>query len=161
MKQQTLMVPVLVDDVGLPKQSDLPDSLRDLLDYQAWRIYPRHWKEDVGELIDLLTQHLGLQKKTRGQAAIPNLSGDWIDTDGVPIKMEQSGESIRIWLLDNYGQAVGQGEGTITGSRLQFSIFRPDLGNGRGTATVSSDGRQISGSVQYGGQSYGFSISKR
>ena len=161
LRLQILMVPVLVDDARLPRNWELPDSLQDLLTYHSWRIHQRHWKENVSELIDLLAQYLHLEKRTRGEAAIPNLSGNWIDTDGVPITIDHRGNSMRLFLLDQYGQAVGQGEGTISGSQLQFSLFRPDLGQGRGTGTASADGRQISGSVQYGAQRYGFSISRR
>ncbi|MDH3412939.1 MAG: TIR domain-containing protein [Gammaproteobacteria bacterium] len=161
LKRQILIVPLLVDSARLLDESDLPGSLHGLLEYQFFPIHQRHWKKDIGDVIDSLAQHLGIQKRTRGQAPIPNLSGDWIDTDGVPLKMEHRGQTIRFSLLDQFGHAVGQGQGTITGSQLQFSIFRPDLGQGTGRGTASPDGRQISGSVQYGAQRYGFSISRR
>ncbi|MBW7991760.1 MAG: TIR domain-containing protein [Planctomycetes bacterium] len=156
LKWQILMVPVVVYNARLPKESDLPNSLYNLLYYNFVRIHERHWKENVAEVIDSLAQQLGLQKRTRGQVPIPNLSGDWTDTDGVQLKMEHRDESIRFWLLDYYGQAVGQGEGTITDNQFSSQYFGPILA-ARGTATASSDGRQISGSVQYGAQRYGFS----
>ena len=161
LKWQLLMVPLFIDDAQLPKGFYPPGSIKGLFDFQSWRISNRHWKEDVSELIDLLSKYLGLPKKVKGQAPIPNLSGDWIDTDGVPVTLEHRGESIRLSLLDYYGKAIGHGEGIIKGNKIQFSIFRPDLGNGRGTGIASPDGRQISGSVQYGSQLYGFSILRR
>ncbi len=154
LRLQILMVPVLVGGALLPDKKHLPDSLLSLLTYQSLTIDQRHRKEDVAKLIDSLAQHLGLQKRIRGQVPIPNLSGSWIDTDGVSLSIEHRGDSLRLSLLDIYGQALGHGEGTITGSQLQFSIFRPDLGHGKGTGTASSDGRQISGSVQYGTQRF-------
>ena len=49
----------------------------------------------------------------------------------------------------------------VAGKEVQFSIWRPDLGHGKGVGTVSPDGRQVSGAVQYGAQRYGFSIWRR
>jgi hypothetical protein len=149
-----------VDDARLPKESELPASLIKLFEYQVARIYPRHWKENVNELIGALSRELGLAKHKRDELSIPNLSGDWVDTDGVHLKLEHRGENLQVWLLDFSGRAVGQGTGTVTGNQIRFSLRRPDYGQGTGTATISSDGRQISGAVQYGLQRFGFSISR-
>jgi TIR domain len=160
LKRGILMVPLLVDDARLPKESELPASLIKLFEYQVARIYPRHWKENVNELIGALSRELRLAKHKRDELSIPNLSGDWVDTDGVHLKLEHRGENLQVWLLDFSGRAVGQGTGTVTGNQIRFSLRRPDYGQGTGTATISSDGRQISGAVQYGLPRFGFSISR-
>jgi hypothetical protein len=78
----------------------------------------------------------------------------------VPVKLVHRGDTLKIYLLSG-GRPMGEGDASLDGNKVQFSIWRPDLGDGRGTGTVSADGRQISGSIQYGFQRYGFSISKR
>ena len=160
LQRQILMVPLLVDDVQVPSLSDLPDSLMKLFDYEVVYVYPRHWKENVSDLVDELSKGLNLPRRQQRLAAIPNLSGDWTDTDGVHFKLEHRGEDLRVFLLDHTGHAIGQGHGTISGNQIQFSIRRPDYGLGNGTGTISPDGRQISGAVQYGVQRFGFSISR-
>jgi len=160
LKRRILMVPVLVDDAQLPSVSELPTSLRRLFDYQVVHLYPHHWKDNVSALIDELAEYLNLPKEQPRVAAIPNLAGDWFDTDGVHLRLEHRGENLQIYLLDNRGHAVGGGSGTISGNQIRFSIRRPDYGHGTGTATVSPDGRQISGAVQYSTQRFGFSISR-
>lgn len=159
LKRKGLIVPVLVDDTKLPQSSDLPPSLAGLLDFQAVPIYTRHWKDNVDALIDALAKSLGLRRTWAG-GAIPNLSGDWIDTDGVHVKLVHRGSDVKIYLLSG-GRPVGEGDATIAGNQVQFSIWRPDLGHGTGAGTVSPDGRQLSGAVRYGAQRYGFSISRR
>ena len=155
-----LMVPLLLDQTRLPEESDLPSSLLKLLHYQTVRIHPRYWKENVNELIDELSTALRLPKRQRGETAIPSLSGGWSDTEGVHFRLEHRGEHLLVYLLDYGGRPVGQGSGTVTGNQIRFSLQRPDYGQGNGTGTVSSDGRQISGAIQYGHQRFGFSISK-
>ena len=159
LKQRSLMVPVLVDDAQMPLKSKLPAAVAELADFHAVDIYPRHWKDNVDTLIDLLATHLKLQRRRISQS-VPNLSGDWIDTDGVPVKLVHRGDEIKIYLLSG-GRPMGEGEASLSGNQVRFTIWRPDLGNGDGFGTVSSDGRQISGSVQYSSQRFGFSISKR
>jgi len=161
LQRRLLMVPVLVDDAPLPRESDLPVSLRKLVDYQVVHLYPQHWKDVVSTLIDELAEYLKLPKQQVGVPAIPNLSGDWFDTDGVHLRLDHRGENLEISLLNNWGQVVGGGSATLSGNQIRFSIRRPDYGPGTGTATVSPDGRQISGAVQYAMQRFGFSISKR
>jgi len=161
LKRGILMVPVMVDEAQLPGVSDLPDSLRSLFDYQVVHLYPHHWKENVCALTDELVEYLNLPKQQPQLPAIPNLSGDWFDTDGVQLRLEHRGENLQISLLNNWGQVVGGGSATVYGNQIQFSIRRPDYGPGTGSATVSPDGRQISGAVQYAMQRFGFSITKR
>lgn len=160
LRRGILMVPLPLDRTPLPDEDDLPLSLRGLLQYQTVHIYPRYWKENVNELIDALSAALRLPKRRRGEAAIPNLSGDWSDTDGVHFRLEQRGERLEVYLLDYGGRAVGQGSGTLAGNQIRFSLWRPEYGQGNGTGTVSPDGQQISGAIQYGRQKFGFSISK-
>ena len=114
----------------------------------------------VDDLIDSLSRELRLPKRRQGQAAIPNLSGYWSDTDGVSFRLEQHGEQLQVAMLDYGGRPVGQGNGTITGNQVRFSLYRPGYGQGSGSGTVSPDGRQISGAIQYGYQKFGFSISR-
>jgi hypothetical protein len=154
-----LIVPVLVDGESMPKASQLPDSLEGLCAYKDVPIHTQHWKEDVDKLIEGLARSLGLQKKSV-IAEVPNLSGNWIDTDGVPVKLVHHGDDVKIYLVPG-GQTMGEGDATLDGNRVRFTIWRADLGNGTGTGTVSPDGRQISGAIQYGSQRYGFSISRR
>ncbi len=153
-----LMVPLLLDQTRLPEEYELPPSLRRLLDYHVVHIYPRYWKENVNELIEAFSRALRLPKRQQGQAAIPNLSGDWSDTEGVRFRLEQRGQNLLIYLLGYGNQPAGQG--TMTGNQVRFSLRRPDYGQGSGTGTVSPDGRQISGAIQYGHQRFGFSISR-
>ena len=159
LRRKSLMVPVLVDDAKFPQASDLPPLLAGLLDYQAVPIYRRHWKENVDALIAELAKRLGLRRTWSG-GAVPNLSGDWVDTDGVQLKLVHRGSDVKIYLLSG-GRPVGEGDATIAGNEVRFSIWRPDLGHGKGVGTVSPDGRQVSGAVQYGSQRFGFSIWRR
>ncbi len=160
LKREILMVPLLLDQTPLPAERELPPSLAALLQYQDVHLYPRHWKEIVSDLIDDVSRELGLPKRRQGPAPIPNLSGYWSDTDGVPFKLEQRGEQLQVSMLDFGGRPVGQGNGTITGNQVRFSLYRPGYGQGSGSGTVSPDGRQISGEIQYGYQRFGFSISR-
>ena len=160
LQRRILMVPVLVDDASLPRESDLPASLRKLVEYQVVHLYPQHWKEVAGTLIDELANYLKIPKQQRRLPETPNLSGDWFDTDGVHLRLEHRGDNVEISLLNNWGQIVGGGRATISGNQIRFSIRRPDYGPGTGTGTVSVDGRQISGAVQYAMQRFGFSITK-
>lgn len=155
-----LMVPLLLEQVPYPKPADLPPSLAKLLHYQTFHLHSRSRKRDVSELADDLSRKLGLRKLQQGQAAVPNLSGDWLDTDGVHVRLEQRGDTLQISMLDHAGRAFGGGSGTVTGNQIQFSLQRAGYGEGRGHAMVSPDGRQVSGSVQYGNQRYGFSIAR-
>jgi hypothetical protein len=159
LRQGSLIVPVIVDDSQMPKKADLPDAIAELADWHAIPLYARHWKDNVDRLIDLLGQKLRLQRK-RASNEVPNLSGDWIDTEGVHVKLVHRGDEIKIYLMSG-GRPMGEADASIEGNQVRFTIWRPDLGKGRGVGTVSPDGRQISGSVQYGFQSYGFSISRR
>jgi TIR domain len=161
LKREILMVPLLLDRARLPEERDLPPSLRGLLQYQTIEIYPRRRKEIVSELAEALSRALRLTKPQRVEpAALPNLTGSWTDTDGVSFRIEQRGTDVQIYMIDYSGRRVGQGTGTITGNHVLFSLRRPGYGQGSGTGTVSADGRQISGAIQYGHQRFGFSISK-
>jgi TIR domain len=159
LRRDVLIVPVLVDGASMPKKSDLPDSLAGFFAYKEVSIYPQHWKENVDALIDGLATRLRLERKSI-IGDVPNLSGDWIDTDGVQVKLAHRGDEVKIYLLSG-GRTMGEGDATLDGHRVRLTIWRPDLGNGTGTGTVSPDGRQISGAIQYGSQRYGFSISRR
>ena len=159
LRRKGLLVPVLVEDARLPMASELPPSMLGLLDYQAVPIYARHWRENVDDLIEALGRRLSLER-TYASEAVPNLSGDWIDTDGVHVKLVHREGKVKIYLLSG-GRPMGEGDATIAGNQIRFTIWRPDLGDGTGSATVSPDGRRISGDVRYGNQRYGFSISKR
>lgn len=159
LRRRSLMVPVLVDDTTIQQASKfVPPSVVGLFDFQAVPVYPRHWKENVGVLIDLLSKKLGLEKAQRSNA-VPNLSGDWIDTEGVHVKLVHRGGDVKIYLLSG-GRPMGEGDATIVGNQVQLSIWRPDLGAGTGMGTVSPDGRQVSGVIRYGSRRFGFSISK-
>lgn len=159
LRRDILIVPVLVDGASMPLHSDLPKSLAGFFAYKEVSIYPQHWKENLDVLIDALAKRLGLEKKS-ALGDVPNLSGNWIDTDGVTVKLVHHGDDVKIYLLSG-GRTMGEGDATISGNRVRLTIWRPDLGNGTGTGTVSPDGRQISGAIQYGSQRYGFSISRR
>jgi len=71
------------------------------------------------------------------------------------------GEDFQMTVFDIYSQAFGQGTGSISGNQTEFSLRRLDIGFGSGSGSVSSDGRQISGEVQYGVQRFPFSPTKR
>ena len=159
LRRDVLIVPVLVDGASMPQKSDLPKSLEGLFAYREVSIYPQHWKENVDALIDALAKRLGLERQWAA-GTVPNLSGDWIDTDGVPVKLVHQGNTVKIYLFSG-GRPMGEGNATLAGNRVRLSIWRPDLGDGTGTGTISADGGQISGAIQYGSQRYGFSISRR
>lgn len=159
LRRRILMLPVLVDDTTLEQAKKLaPPSIVSLFEYQAVDLDPHHWKETIDLLIEGLSKKLGLERAWTG-GAVPNLSGDWIDTEGVHLKLVHRGGEVKIYLLSG-GRTMGQGNATIVGNRIQFSIWRPDFGDGTGVGTVSPNGRQVSGSVRYGSRSYGFSISR-
>lgn len=160
LRRQILMVPFLIEGARLPEASELPDSLKTLRRYQDVRTSQRHWNDDVAKLIDALSQHLGLQRRDTPES-IPNLSGIWVDTDGVTFELAHRGQDLQVSMLGPFGQVVGQGMGSVSGNQIQFSLQRPDYGMGTGTGTASSDGRQISGEIRYGMQRFGFSIWKR
>jgi hypothetical protein len=159
LQRNSLLVPVLVDDAHVPPKSQLPVSVAGLQEFRPISIYARHWKENVDALIDALASHLGLAR-ARTSLKVPNLSGDWIDTDGVQVKLVHRGSDIKVYLLSG-GRPMGEGDATLDGNEVRLSIWRPDLGSGSGTGTVSPDGRQVSGAIRYGSQRYGFSISRR
>jgi hypothetical protein len=74
--------------------------------------------------------------------------------------MEHREDTLQLWLMGPGGQPVGQGSGVLRGNQIQFNLQRPDYGYGTGSGTVSADGRQISGMIQYGEQRFGFSITR-
>jgi hypothetical protein len=150
-----LMVPILVDEAQMP--NSLPQPLRGLFDYQFYRISTGTWKENVSGLVDNLSRLLRVPKR-RIVPTVPNLSGSWTDQDGVPIKLEHVGDDLRFSLLDGWGRAIGQGNGTITGNQVRFSLRHPQYGVGSGTGTASSDGCQVSGFIQYTSHRFGFNI---
>lgn len=159
-----VIAPLLVDGALQPSQTELPASLAPLFDYQFLTIHARHWKADVDDLINSIADYLDLQRQDAGHAqqqAIPNLSGNWIDTEGDSIRLLHRGDDLQLMAYDPYGQVVGQGEGSVTENQIQFNLQRVDLGYGTGTGTVAADGNQISGQVQYGMQRFGFSIMRR
>ena len=160
LQRQVLMVPFLLEGGRLPEESELPGPLKKLRSYQDVRTNQRHWNDDVAKLIDALSQHLSLQRRDTTES-IPNLSGTWVDTDGVSFELVDRGDSLQLSMLGPFGEVVGQGIGSMSGNQIQFSVQRPEYGTGNGIATVSPDGRQISGEIQYGTQRFGFSISKR
>ena len=104
LQRRILMVPVLVDDASLPRESDLPASLRKLVEYQVVHLYPQHWKEVAGTLIDELANYLKIPKQQQRLPEPPNLSGDWFDTDGVHLRLEHRGDNVEISLLNNWGR---------------------------------------------------------
>jgi len=138
--------------------SGLPQWADEFFSWQRVDIRRGQRDEDVERLIDLLENSLRLKRVLR-RGAVPNLSGDWVDTEGVVVKLMHQGGDVKILLLSG-DRVLGEGSAKIDGSRVQVSIWRRDLGSGTGSATVSADGRQISGIVRYGSRSYGFSISK-
>jgi len=157
------IAPVLVEGAIKPEKSDLPDSMGELFEFQFTTIHPRHWKTEVGQFIDDLAEYLNLEKReTAGvkQVSIPNLSGNWFDTEGEAFQLAHSNDTLQMMAYDAYGQAIGQGTGSIEGSQIQFSLQRIDYGYGTGRGTVTPDGRLISGEVQYGIQRFPFSLTK-
>ena len=150
------VIPVLIDGTQMPRAIELPTDLAPLVRRQAVEFSP---KSDPGRLVatvrDTLAEQTGVINGT-----IPNLSGEWVDTDGVNVRLTHVGNEVVILLLSG-GHQVGNGNATITGDQLQLSVYRSDLGQGIGAGTISPDGKQISGVIRYGIQSFGFSISKR
>jgi hypothetical protein len=66
-----LVIPVLVDDTALPNPSELPPSLRMLVDCQLGRLRHTELAEDVDRLITLLGNGLGLAERS-GRAEPPD-----------------------------------------------------------------------------------------
>jgi len=158
------IAPILVDGARQPAQSDLPDSFAELFEFQFITIHAKHWKTDVDELIVSIADYLGIEKKepTKGRAApIPNLSGFWASTEGETLQIIHQGDNYQMVAFDLYNQVIGQGNGSISGNQIEFSLQRIDIGFGSGRGTISPDGRQISGEVHYGAQRFPFSLTKR
>lgn len=163
LEQHIPIAPVLVDGATQPRASDLPSSIRELLDYQFITLHAKHWRSDVDELIGDIAEHLGIELRATNDAAeapIGNLSGEWTSTEGENIVLEQNGDRIDL-VTYAYGQPVGQGRGTLNGNQLQFLLRHVEFGEGTGSGTVTPDGRQIHGMVQYGIQRFAVSLTKR
>ncbi|MCP4982950.1 MAG: toll/interleukin-1 receptor domain-containing protein [Gammaproteobacteria bacterium] len=158
------IAPVLVDGARQPAQSDLPDSLAELFEFQFITIHAKHWKTDVDDLISSVADHLNIERietTTARTQSIPDLSGLWTSTEGETIQLVHQGDSFQMSAFDIYGQAIGQGTGSISGNQTEFSLQRIDIGFGSGRGSVSPDGRRISGEVHYGMQRFPFSLIKR
>jgi len=158
------IAPILVDGARQPVQSDLPDSLAELFEFQFITIHAKHWKADVDELIDSVADYLDIEKRKPPNARaelIPNLSGVWTSTEGETIQLVHQGDNFQMTVFDIYSQTIGQGTGSISGNQTEFSLQRLDIGFGSGSGSVSPDGRKISGEVQYGMQRFTFSLTKR
>lgn len=158
------IAPVLVDGAIQPVQSDLPDSLAELFEFQFITIHAKHWQTDVDDLISSVADYLNIERieTTIARAApIPNLSGFWTSTEGETIQLVHQGDNFQMYAFDIYNQTIGQGTGSISGNQTEFSLQRIDIGFGSGRGSVSPDGCRISGEVQYGMQRFPFSLTKR
>ena len=129
LKRQILMVPLLVDGAQIPSMSDLPASLMKLFDYEVVYVYPRHWKENVSELVDELSKGLNLPKRQQRLAAIPNLSGDWSDTDGIHLKLEHRGENLRVFCSTLAVMPLGRVMAPSPAIRSSFRYGVPTTGS--------------------------------
>ena len=157
------IAPVLVDGARQPSASDLPVELGELFEYQFTTLHAKHWRTDVDELIDSIADYLGIEKRVSGafqDFAVPELSGEWLTTEGEVIYLNQLGNNLEMTAY-LFGQVVGQGRGVLSGNEVRFTLQRVDFGQGSGTGIVSPDGRRISGEVQYGLQRFPVSLSKR
>jgi hypothetical protein len=75
-------------------------------------------------------------------SAGPSFSGSW-DTNWGRIEMTQHGNKV----MGHYtGQFSGIIDGTVTGSRLNFTWSQPNGQYGKGYFDISSDGSTINGS---------------
>ena len=159
-----IIIPVLIEGVEQSAVSDLPASLSGLFEFQFISIHAKHWRADVDELIDSIANYLGIDKIERDvsdKKPSPNISGTWASTEGEVIQLLQQGDNVQMAAFDLYGQPIGQGSGSISGSQIDFSLTRFDIGFGSGQGIISYDGRQISGQVNYDGQRFPFSLVRR
>jgi hypothetical protein len=53
-----LLIPILFNDAKLPPKEALPDTLKNLHNFQARIIREAHWEDDLQPLINLLREHL-------------------------------------------------------------------------------------------------------
>ncbi len=57
-----IVIPVLVDGVGMPKPQELPEQLQELVNFNAVVISHDRWKTDVSVLVKKLEYHMGPAK---------------------------------------------------------------------------------------------------
>ncbi|WP_454061080.1 toll/interleukin-1 receptor domain-containing protein [Candidatus Nitrospira salsa] len=56
------ILPVLVGNASLPKATELPDVLQRILAFQALVLPSRHWKHEVGSILDIIEELLGRRR---------------------------------------------------------------------------------------------------
>ena len=62
LKRGILIIPVLVGGAHMPREKDLPNSLKELRNRQGRHIHEGHWERDTEELIENLEKALGLDR---------------------------------------------------------------------------------------------------
>ena len=60
-----IVIPVLVNGASMPSADDLPDNLKELVEYNAVVISHDRWKSDVEVLLRKLKHHIGPSEKTK------------------------------------------------------------------------------------------------
>ena len=74
-------------------------------------------------------------------AAMPNVGGRWVGQ--VMLNIVQNGSSIGTQMMDNYGNPLSVGQGTLNGRNLSVGYVNNFYVRGTFTGTVSPDGQQL------------------
>ena len=85
-----------------------------------------------------------------------DLSGTWYDNNGIPVLLEQYGESLKVGAFDALSMQFYQiGSGTISGNNVTIRYTNAALGiSGTVVGTVSSDGQHLNGTDTMDGTGY-------
>jgi hypothetical protein len=92
--------------------------------------------------------------------AVPNIAGDWRDSDGYSFTFSQDGKTFAYNAFLN-GKQVGTGAGTLTGNRLVYHFTDTANGNqGDCEGDVATDGKTIRGTCGDGSARWDFAIER-
>ena len=92
--------------------------------------------------------------------AVPNIAGEWRDSDGYSFTISQDGKTFAYNAFLN-GRQVGTGAGTMTGTRLTYHFTDTANGNeGDCEADVAADAKTIRGTCGDGSTRWNFAIER-
>ncbi len=85
-----------------------------------------------------------------------DLSGTWYDNNGIPVLLEQYGDSLKVGAFDALSMQFYQiGSGTISGNNVTIRYTNAALGiSGTVVGTVSADGQHLNGTDTMDGTGY-------
>jgi peptidoglycan hydrolase-like protein with peptidoglycan-binding domain len=72
-----------------------------------------------------------------------DVSGIWVDDEGISYRVLQQGNLLQMEAYDGYGNLVGGGEGRISGNRLDYALMGTDGSHYIGQGLFSADGQRL------------------